>query len=166
MNDIDKIEKGRIDEDHNLSKEKLIDLALMLKAKGYSVEGIAHILRLEQSEARQMIELEIEAEMTIWFPLGSVYKGRQGVYARHAHEFTENLLVELVQMRAREDGEWAIEQGLVGDNEPIMRKMMEWVSRSDNILQCYYVNLDRGPTVDWICRHLAEASVRIGGTHG
>jgi hypothetical protein len=46
-----------------------------------------------------------------------------------------------------------------------MRKMMAWVSNEKNIVQCAQTNLPYGPTVDWICRDLANASKYIYGTH-
>lgn len=106
---------------------------------------------------------EIREEEIIWFPVDAAYKGRQGVYAQKAGDISPGDLVKLVQKRAQEDGEWSIENGHVGGNEDIMRKMMEWVSRPEIIKQCVNANLDKNPTVDWICRELAEASLRIAG---
>jgi hypothetical protein len=105
---------------------------------------------------------EIVDHDTIWFP--GIYGGRQGDYAKIASDIPEAMLVELVQQRAREDGEWAIQNGFVGDNEDKMRKMMAWVSDSKNIIQCGEANPNE--TVDWICRDLANASKWIGGSRG
>jgi tetrahydromethanopterin S-methyltransferase subunit H len=75
---------------------------------------------------------DIQNHQTIWFP--EIYEGRQGVYAQPHRVFTDEKLIELVQKRADEDGNWVIDNGFVGDNEDAMRKMMEWVSRPENIL--------------------------------
>jgi hypothetical protein len=84
-------------------------------------------------------------------------------------DVTTEALIELVQKRAKEDGEWAIENGFVGpnnENEPLMREMMKWVSDPKNITQCADANPDE--TVDWVCRDLANASKWLarGGAHG
>lgn len=106
--------------------------------------------------------MSITNEQTIWFP--GIYHGREGDYAKSVKTVSRERLVELVQQRAKEDGEWSIENGYVGDNnenEPLMRKMMEWVSRPENIIQCADANPDE--TVDWVCRDLANASKWIAG---
>lgn len=105
---------------------------------------------------------EITAEMTIWFP--GIYSGREGDYAKLVADVPEVHAVELVQQRAHEDGEWAIQNGLVGDNEDVMRKMMAWVSDSNNIRQALKANPDE--TVDWICRDVANGSKWVGGSRG
>lgn len=108
---------------------------------------------------------DITMHETIWFP--GVYGGRTDEeYTQPAHAISEEKLIELVQKRAKEDGEWAIENGFVGDNEDKMRKMMAWVSDPKNIVQCYQGNLEYGPTVDWICRDLANGSKWVAGSHG
>lgn len=104
--------------------------------------------------------MSIQEYETIWFP--GIYGGRKGVYAKYASDIPREELVELVQKRAKEDGEWTIENGFVGNNEATMRKMMAWVSDEKNIIQCYEANLDS--TVDWLCRDLANASKWIGGS--
>lgn len=106
----------------------------------------------------------IVEDQTIWFP--GFYRGLQGPYAQKAGAISREKLVDLVQARATIDGEWAIQTDRVGENEELMRKMMEWVSRPNNIIQCYEANIDIDPTVDWICRHLAEAARTIGGSVG
>jgi hypothetical protein len=105
---------------------------------------------------------EITAETTIWFP--GIYNGREGDYALISSDIPEAKLIELVQQRAHEDGEWAIQNDFVGDNEDIMRKMMAWVSDPKNIKQCMEANPNE--TVDWICRDLANGSKWIGGSRG
>jgi hypothetical protein len=110
---------------------------------------------------------EIVAEKTIWFP-GFFYNGREGDYAKPVVELSDEKIVELVQKRAEEDGTWAIENGHVGQNENIMRKMMAWVSKRENIIQAlehiHAENMHTERTVDWLCRELANASKRIGGS--
>lgn len=104
---------------------------------------------------------EIQEDHIIWFP--GLYNGRVGDYAKIASTMPEAKVIELVQQRAHEDGEWAIQNGHVGDNEDIMRKMMAWVSDVTNIRQALEANPDE--TVDWICRDLANGSKWAGGSH-
>lgn len=106
--------------------------------------------------------MTIVKNQIIWFP--GIYSGRSGVYAQPAREQSIETLIELVQRRAQEDGEWSIVNGRVGQNKDIMHKMMEWVSRPDNITQCF--NANPNETVDWICRDLANGSKWIRGSHG
>lgn len=114
----------------------------------------------------EIIEVpEIVAEQTIWYP-GPDYIGREGDYAKEVLDVTDDTLIELVQKRAQEDGEWAIEQGRVGGRPEFMRKMIEWVSDPKNIRQCSAANLDKAPTVDWICRELANVTKHLGGSRG
>jgi hypothetical protein len=106
---------------------------------------------------------EIREEEIIWFP--GIYGGRTTPeYLQKAGDISQDELIALVQRRAQEDGEWAIENGHVGQNEDIMRKMMEWVSRPKNILQCVEENMNE--TVDWICRDLANGSKWVSGDRG
>lgn len=102
---------------------------------------------------------EIAAEQTIWFP--GIYSGREGNYAKLVADMPEEEVIKLVQHRAKEDGEWAIENNRVGGRAEFMRKMMAWVSNEKNIRQCLAANPDE--TVDWICRDLANATKRIAG---
>lgn len=109
--------------------------------------------------------MPITEEQTIWYP--GIYHGREGVYAQIARDISGEELVRLVQQRAKEDGEWAIANGRVGENnenEPLMRKMMEWVSRPENIGQCAAAHFDEGVTVDFICRDLANDSKWVGSS--
>lgn len=104
--------------------------------------------------------MSLTEDQTIWFP--GIYNGREGDYAKTLSEVTQVELLNLVQQRAQEDGEWAIDNGFVGDDEDKMRKMMAWVSDLDNINQCVdHINkeglLDQR-TVDFVCRDLANAS--------
>lgn len=96
----------------------------------------------------------------IWFP--GIYSGREGDYAKKVGEVSPPELTNLVQKRAEEDGEWAIENGLVGNNEDNMRSMMAFVSNGENIRQCvahiHKENMQDERTVDWVCRDLANAS--------
>jgi hypothetical protein len=73
-----------------------------------------------------------------------------------------------VQKRAQEDGEWAIANGHVGDNEDNMRKMMAFVSDEKNIRQCVGIfikeDLEGKRTVDFVCRDLANASKYARGS--
>lgn len=101
---------------------------------------------------------DIKPEQTMWFP--GFYEGLDdSSYQQIASKIPSGTLISLVQNRAKADGEWAINNGVVGDKEDVMRKMMAWVSRTDNIMQCVEANPDE--TVDWICRDLADASKRI-----
>lgn len=105
--------------------------------------------------------MKITEETTIWFP--GIYGGRTDkTYTQIASNLNFDDLVQLVQTRAKEDGEWAINNGFVGDNEDKMRRMMAFVSDPKNIRQClehiHKENLDHVRTVDFICRDLANAS--------
>lgn len=139
--------------------------ARAMKDEGFSNADIAKELGVEEIVIRTVFEelgQEISDETVIW-TLGE-YKGREGAYAQFAGDISRQELVFLVQRRVKEDGKWAIENAKVaGENERIFRRMMEWVSEPKNIEQCYNSNLDIGPTVDWICRNLAQASQRIAG---
>lgn len=106
--------------------------------------------------------MSITEDQTIWYP--DVYNGRQGDYAKTVADVSLVELTELVQKRAQEDGQWAIDNGFVGDNEDKMRKMMAWVSNPENIQQCLEANPHE--TVDWICRDLANGSKYVHGSHG
>jgi hypothetical protein len=111
---------------------------------------------------------EIVDKETMWYP-GPDYIGRHGPYAQHASDITREELIRLVQERTMEDGEWVIAHGLVGENEELMRKRMEWVCRSRNILQCYEHAValhEEHPTVDWICRELVNVVNLIGTPRG
>lgn len=104
---------------------------------------------------------DLKEHERIWFP-GHYGGSPDEEYAQRSTDISEEKLIELVQRRAKEDGEWAIKNEHVG-NEELMRKMMAWASDPKIIIQCYGVHLDTAPTVDWICRHLAVAAMRIGG---
>lgn len=145
-----------------LGREIRLD-AEALKAEGKSNAEIATSLGIAESSVRRLTgEEEILEESNIW-TLGE-YQPRGGDFDKYAGDISREELVTLVQERARFDGEWALRTGKVeGGNVAIFRRMMEWVSEPKNIEQCYNSNLDIGPTVDWICRNLAQASQRIAG---
>lgn len=101
-----------------------------------------------------------EAEL-IWYP--GIYDGRtDGGYGQFVADISLDEIVKLVQKRATEDGEWAIANGFVGDNEDKMRRMMEFVSDRTNIQQCtawiYKDGEEYDRTIDFVCRDLANAS--------
>ena len=108
--------------------------------------------------------MSITEDQTIWFP--GIYNGREGDYAEIVDTLPRERVVELVQTRAKEDGEWAIDNGFVGDNEDKMRTMMAFVSDETNILQCIDYGNNSHETVDWICRDLANASKWVHGSRG
>lgn len=102
-----------------------------------------------------------KAEELIWYP--GIYEGRTTPeYTQMVEKVPFDTLVTLVKTRAEEDGEWAIANNLVGDNEDKMRRMMEFVSDTKHIEQCHQHILDNETastlTVDWVCRDLANAS--------
>lgn len=109
---------------------------------------------------------EITPETNLWFP--GIYNEREGAYAQKVADVPFSEIERLVQQRAKEDGEWSIAQGHVGDNEDVMRKMMEWVSRPDNIQQCvdsiFQEDMEHERTVDFVCRDLANGSKWVGGS--
>lgn len=106
----------------------------------------------------------ITEEQTIWFP--GIYPGRsEPEWTQFVSEVEIDDIIERVQRRAKEDGEWAIANGFVGPNnesEPKMRRMMAWVSNKTNIRQCvdylYRNNEDTIRSVDFVCRDLANGS--------
>lgn len=105
--------------------------------------------------------MSITEEKTIWYP--GIYGGRtEGEYAKKVADVLVNRTIELVQQRAKEDGEWAIATGHVGNNEDKMRRMMAFVSDENNIMQCLAhigkEEMTTERTVDWVCRDLANAS--------
>lgn len=140
-----------------------------LREEGYSNADIAEKLGTNDDLVERMIGPEqINGDMTIWYP--EVYNGRKGYYAKPIAELPENRIITLVQKRAREDAQWAIDNGHVGENnenEAEMRAMEEWVARRDNIHQAlehiYKDGLQTERTVDWLCRDLANASKWIAG---
>lgn len=112
--------------------------------------------------------MTIVGEETIWYP--GIYEGRQGAYATLIDTLDLVEIIPMVQKRAEEDGEWAIANGFVGDNEEKMRKMMAWVSDPKNIEQAVEAALEDYPprtkTVDFVCRDLANGSKWLAGSLG
>lgn len=110
---------------------------------------------------------EITPEENMWYPgPENLYQGRSGVHAQKTTDFSGEDLTNFVQRRAHEDGEWAIANNLVGNSEELMRKMVDWVSRDANIIQCIIHARESGMkveerTVDWLCRELANAAKKI-----
>ena len=105
--------------------------------------------------------MNVVQQETIWFP--GIYGGRtDSEYTMIVADSSLTEIIDLVQKRAKEDGEWAIENGFVGENEDKMRRMMAWVSDEKNIRQCmehiHKDGLDHQRTVDFVCRDLANAS--------
>lgn len=153
--------------------------AMRLKEEGKSNAEIAAALDIPESSARMFLDgKDIQEHETIWFP--GIYGGRQWVpWTKSATGMSVDRVIGMVQQRAKEDGEWAITNGFVGNNEDKMRKMMEWVSDETNIRQCLESirqeeehaneigNEDYEPrTVDYICRDLANGSKWVGGSRG
>lgn len=107
-------------------------------------------------------KMEIVEHQTLWYP--GIYVPRtDGDWDKAASSLPFARVVELIQTRASQDGEWTLENEKVGGNEEKMRKMMAWVSRKDNIRQCIDANFEKGVTVDWVARELAYASKMVGG---
>lgn len=109
----------------------------------------------------------ITEEQTIWYP--GIYGGRtDSNYIKPIADIPMDDLIDLVQKRAEEDGQWAIDNGHVGNNEDSMRKMMAFVSDPKNITQCVAHIRREGAenerSVDWVCRDLANASKYIHGS--
>lgn len=143
--------------------------AAELHSQGKSNKEIADILGIPENNVRTLSpDPEIKDYETIWFP--QIYGGRQyGPWTKAATRISFDHLVALVQKRAKEDGEWAIANGHVGDNEDKMRRMMAFVSNETNIRQCldHIVKEEdenthnedyEQRTVDYVCRDLANAS--------
>jgi hypothetical protein len=110
--------------------------------------------------------MDIEKEELIWFPVDSAYESRKTVdYDQPIENMPLEDIIELVQKRAQEDGEFCIENDMVGPNkesEPKMRLMMAFVSDPKNIEQAVDYIYKEGTagerTVDFVCRDLANAS--------
>lgn len=151
--------------------KKRIERAKQIKKAGYSNEEISDALGISKSHVLILLTPtpEITEKQTIWYPAPD-YVGRTDLdYAQPVLGTSLDTTVSLVQKRAQEDGEWIIAQGLVGDHEVNMRRMMEFVSNSTNIAQCVgHVSKNRQneTTVDWVCRELAQAAKDIYGFHG
>lgn len=138
----------------------LNDKWLAARSEGQSIAEIAAEQEISEDSIRRALGENIVEERIMWFP--GMYEGRKGVYAKSPHDLLRPVFIKLVQQRAQEDGEWAIENGLTGQNDELMRKMMAWVSRPDVIKQCVNANLSKEDiTIDWVCRELALASQRI-----
>lgn len=137
-----------------------------MRERGYVNYEIAACLGIAESTVRSLIDpkpTEIQETETIWFP--GIYGGRTDAeYTQKVSELLLELevLIERVQKRANEDGEWAIANGFVGNNEDKMRRMMAFVADEQNIRQCIEHIRKEGSeterTVDWVCRELANAS--------
>jgi hypothetical protein len=147
---------------------ELREKAQQLEEQGKTNEEIAQALGIPVANVRNLVNKpELEEHETMWFP--GIYGGRQySPWTKIATHINFDHLVALVQKRAKQDGEWAIENGHVGDNEDIMRKMMDWVSEEKHIRQCvdhiHAEGKDDERTVDWVCRDLANGSKWVGGS--
>ena len=105
--------------------------------------------------------MDIQEHETMWYP--GIYGGRQeALYQQKVADVSLQDLVNIVAKRADEDGNWAIDNGFVGDNADKMRRMIKWVSDPINIEQCVGHIRKEGReyevTVDYVCRDLANAS--------
>lgn len=142
-----------------------------MQDKGYTNVAIADALGIRENSVRNLVEKpDIEEHEIIWFP--GIYGGREySPWTKSATAISIDHIIALVQRRAKQDGEWAIEHDFVGDNEDKMRRMMAWVSDETNIRQAVeavvkeqehakkIVGDDYEPrTVDYVCRDLANAS--------
>lgn len=69
-------------------------------------------------------------------------------------------LVQVIQLRADADGNWCIDNELVGDNENKMRAMIHYVSNEDNIKSAaaWYINNEPHRTIDYVIRDIANTS--------
>jgi len=135
---------------------------------GKSNTEIAEALGINESAVRRI--LVHLAKGNIWYP--GPYEGRinDADFQQVVGDLSLMQIGVLVQKRAKEDGEWTIEQGLVGsmgEHEDKMRRMMAWVSDTTNIAQCIahilHEKHEYHRTVDWVCRELANASKHAVG---
>lgn len=109
--------------------------------------------------------MDIIPEQIIWYP-GPDYASRESAdYTQPIKDLPIETIISLVTKRATEDGEYSIENDLVGKNresEPKMRRMMAFVSDPKFIEQCvdyiYKEETEAERTVDYVCRDLANAS--------
>lgn len=107
--------------------------------------------------------MTITENQIIWFP--GMYTGRMdSEYNSTVSEFLDDweTVIQRVQKRAEEDGEWAIANEFVGNHEEKMRRMMAFVTDETNIRQALAHVFTEGKaterTIDWLCRDLANAS--------
>lgn len=125
---------------------------------------------VEQNKDQFFTKQPITEERVIWYP--GIYGGRtEGPYGQKVADVSLVELTKLVQDRAKEDGEWLIANGHVGENnenEDAMRAMMAFVSKEENIQQCVShilkEEMETVRTVDFVCRELANASKWAHGT--
>ena len=74
-------------------------------------------------------------------------------------------VIQIVQMRAHEDGQWCIDMDLVGDNQDKMLRMIDFVSDPTHIVDAleHYIRESRNDlTIDYLCRDLANSSKWAG----
>lgn len=92
------------------------------------------------------------------FTIG-VYDGRtEDPYSLIAGQLPLERVIEIVKKRAEKDGQWCIDNDLVGDNEDKMRKMIAFTCDPKMVEQAVKHPSNAGATVDFVCRDLANAS--------
>ena len=69
-------ERGRLSESAQLEHEAQIDLAKILKEKGYSNAGIAHIMRIDESSVRTFLETSKQIEWGYNCLTAGIHHGR------------------------------------------------------------------------------------------
>lgn len=79
-------------------------------------------------------------------------------YHRPHREFPEEAAVVMIQKRAEQDGQWAIDNAIVGPNENKMRVMMEFVKDQKMIRQALGHRHNLEQSLDFVCRDLALAA--------
>ena len=110
--------------------------------------------------------MDIRKEQLIWFPIQEAYEPREEPeYAQNIAGLTLDQVVELVTKRVNEDGQFSIDNDMVGENresEPKLRVMMEFACDRKNIEQCidyiYKEQTEGEKTVDFVCREMGNAS--------
>jgi hypothetical protein len=104
------------------------------------------------------------SEKNVWYP-GLDYEAPKGDYEIKVNDVEVDVLLELVQTRIEQDGQWAIDNDRVGGKELKMRRMIDWATNHQNIHQCVEQIFKEGAedekTVGWVCREMTTAAQRI-----
>ena len=124
-------ERGRLSESVQLEHEAQIDLAKILKEKGYSNAGIAHIMRIDESSVRTLLETPKQIEWGYNCLTQGIHHGRpEAIWnlplLQSAHMFTVDQLQQLVVDRIYNDAMQFVNQ----DQEFIEQGARESVSYS------------------------------------
>lgn len=118
--------------------------------------------RRKPPKGRTTLTREVHAAMAKNIFTNGVYHGSDDVaYSFPISTSSMEQIITLVKFRADEDGQYAIDNNLVGDNVDKMRRLMAYVADPENIARNVNAHLDRGEkdlSIDFICRDLANGA--------